>query len=366
MTLAPDLASIAPSKRPRGARASTRPGVPLAAALVSLVAVVLSGCANRQPSPTSGSVTVDMSAVAGWAWIDKGHILISRAVNEGDPATRYRLSEVDIATGAFQTIELPQIQDCIRTDYLLPTRATDGRIVAVRRCIPRAVSGDWPTWIVDVTLEPALSVELTPDLSPGKVLNVSSVSWDSSAERGVVAFGSLICQTIAGVSKAGLSPLDITVGDGATFNVGDRLAGGLRLDCSDTGQADHPSLGVGDIVAFDASAAAMGLSGEARLSVPGEVYTASFDGGMARALVRVRQPISGLAIAPSGACMAIGGILDGPGEGTFLIRMDGSSPRRVLMDAVNPRWQPDGSGLGGIRIPPSGVPELVIASVGCD
>jgi hypothetical protein len=158
--------------------------------------------------------------------------------------------------------------------------------------------------------------------------------------------------------------LDATIGDANTFNLAEGLDQGVGADCTQTGQADHPSLGREDAFAFDASTAAIGVAGEARLNVRGAVFTGLTDIPSTNKVLDVDAPIRGLAFSPSGQCLVVGGNVSHLGEGTFVTNLAGSNVERIMTVAVSPRWSVDGAFVGGISVS-SGRRSFVLARATC-
>jgi hypothetical protein len=176
-------------------------------------------------------------------------------------------------------------------------------------------------------------------------VNIAAYSWRSDLSEALASEGSVICQTVVHISRDGMSPVDQEVAIGGTsYNTADPEG----EDCDATGRTTNPAVAPDDsVVAFTASAAAIGVSGPDRMDAPMSLMIKRGSSPDLIELTRgLRNPF-GLRFAPSGGCLGFGAVIDGQGEGTFVIDPDVGRPQKISDQAIGAAWSPDGSFVAG-------------------
>ena len=320
---------------------------------LGLVGVLLVACgqlsvtSSPMPTPRVPSGVIDITGSGGLTWLDARKIVVSRPRDATDVASPHDLAIVDTVSGNWEEMPLPSLDGCQRTDYLRPQRLVDGRIGAIRRCIPSDLQsgGDWPTWLIAVDPTTLEVEELTPNLSTGTVVNISSYAWDPNLKMAIVSEGSRVCQTLQAVDDSGMSPIDLLVTvDGKSFNLNDAPSG----DCSATGQADDPTIAPdGSAFAFTASAAAIGVSGPSRFDAPSSLLLQRADADGQQSLVAGIKDAFGVRYSPDGRCIGMGADIKGEGEGTYVVDPSNGKVAKVSDVAIGASWSIGGDQLAG-------------------
>lgn len=273
---------------------------------------------------------------AGVTSLDDGRVVVGLSGRAPEPG---RLALVDAGTGELAPLPLPQRPECRRTDYLRPHRLPDGRLGAVRGCVPIRAGSDQ---LVAITLDP-ISVEVLAD--PGDP--VAEYAWTPDAAHAAVESGSDLCAGLATVPAGGTrEPMDLTVrGDGEPFEMVDALASAGGGDCESTGWARWPSIDANSALAFFASTRARGVAGMARAESPSGLYVVGADAETAEPLLtNVVEPRS-LAWSPDGEWLAFGAVVDDV-AGAWLFHEAEHALVRVHDGPVNwLAWKADGDGL---------------------
>jgi hypothetical protein len=336
---------------------------------ILLVVTACGEITDRSELPTLAVGGIDLGVSSGVAWIDENRVAVSRAADPEDPASPFELAILDLRTRDWERLDLPELEGCQKTEYLGPETLPDGRLGALRRCVPSDLTADDAVWLVVVDVESLEVSALTPDLATGHVTNVSSYSWSRDMSDALVSIGSRICQTIQQVTDAGLRPIDLTVtADGGSFNLADMPDPG-GAPCERTGQADDPGFSpTEDLLAFTASVAAIDVEGPKRLDMPFNVYLIRDPGAEPVPVIADVQDPSALRFAPSGECFAFGGTVPGEGSGTFAYDIGAERPTKLSDTAVSPAWSPDSSSIAGVvmtGLGPDAQEWLVVFDAGC-
>jgi WD40 repeat protein len=274
---------------------------------------------------------------AGVTSLEGGVIVVGLSGRSGEPD---HLATVDPAADRIAVLSLPDRPECRRTDYQRPHRLPDGRLGAVRGCVPVGAGSDQ---LVAISMDP-LSVEVLADPRSA----VANVAWDPDLQRAIVDTGSDLCSGLATISRAGKrEPIAITVrGDGETFDMRDALASAASSEaCESTGWARWPALSPEGTIAFFASAEAAGEEGPARADASAGLYIAEPDDqDVEPLLTNVVRPRS-LQWSPDGQWLAFGAWIDGL-EGVWLFH-----PANETLFKVDDgpfswlAWNEDGEGL---------------------
>jgi hypothetical protein len=326
---------------------------------------------TARPSPIVDVGRVDLTGSAGIAWARTGGLVVSFGLDPSDPATPIHLFRMDVDGRNRTDLDLPQLAGCQRTDYLRPERLPDGRIGAVRQCIPAAqTGGDWPTFLVGIDPTTTAVEELTPNLSTGTVVRIDGYAWTPDLKQAVVAEGSRVCQTLFVADSRGLTPLDLVVADDhGSFNIREmaELAGD---DCGATGQADSPTRSPdGKTLMFAASTAAKSHSGTERLDAALSLFTWVKGENTARVFLRGLHHLYDLRYSPDGDCVAFDADVDGSGAGTYLSNVATGKVVKLSDAEFRAAWSPDGKQLGGATFESSSSGSkawLVVLAASCD
>jgi hypothetical protein len=201
-------------------------------------------------------------------------------------------------------LQLPTLPGCRRTEYLLPHPLPDGRLGLSRLCETQDVLKDHFDLIA---VDPASGrIERRDGLG---LYNPSGVTWQADLRRGFVAYYSGICGSIAAVTGAGVQrSAGPTTLDGRAWRLDQDFFEPGDTDCTPRGRADLPALtGDGRRLLFVASPESVGVSGQARIDVPWNLYLDDLPGGQPRAVARGFVSPTGLAMTADDRSVVVGG-----------------------------------------------------------
>jgi hypothetical protein len=296
-------------------------------------------------------IVAEPGRFAGVASINGGSIIVGLS---GQPGKSDQLATVDTADGHLSVLTLPERPECRRTDYQRPHRLPDGRLGAVRGCVPIDAGSDQ---LVAITLDP-LAVEVLAD--PRNA--VANVAWDPDLTRAMVDAGSDLCSGLGTVSPDGvLEPIELAVrGNSESFKMSDALESASTSEaCESTGWARWPTISLEGTLAFFASTEAAGEEGPARADSPAELYVAApEDESVEPILGNVVRPRS-LQWSPDGQWLAFGGTIEGV-AGLWLFEPANQRLMKVAAGLVAwIAWKWDGEGLLAIGPSEGGNPDLL-------
>lgn len=240
---------------------------------------------------------------------------------------------------AAEPIELPQLADCRRTDYLLPHRLPDGRLGLARECITDDPSGIGFTLI---GYQPA--TRRIDDLATVGQYLPRDVSWRRRLDSGYLSTGSGICDGFAPITRHGLGefPGPVTL-DGHTWRLDEIFRDTGADSCTGQGRAGWAMLTADDRqLIFAAAPDAEGGSGWSRLDVREHIYWQELPAGRPDQLASGFNDLTGMDISPDGRLLAVSG-RRGLERGLWLINLDSGDERKVAGGPLNePSFSPDG------------------------
>lgn len=275
-------------------------------AVVLMAASCQSPPRTAQPSSDADRVPLPADEYRDLAWLPNDWLVVSRSADPADVGSRGALYRFREDSTELQEIEMPPIA-CDRTDYLVPTALPDGRLGAMRRCWPPEDEGNVArAELIALDVETG-DVEVLADLAELGNVPTGQFTWDPAMERGFLAHGSGVCQSILAVSRDGVDYPAIEVSNGTRSFTLDEMFDD-DAECEDTGQADFPAWSPdGEQVAFFASPEASGVSGFARFDVPHGLYVLDPDAGTTRRVVAgVLRPGSIQWLPDSGSLAFVG------------------------------------------------------------
>jgi hypothetical protein len=256
---------------------------------------------------------------AGLAVSEDGSIVVGRIAAS---ATRTPGSLVTVSPEGEAPVEpaIPPADACSDADILVPHTLPDGRLAAVRSCpiggaadlIARKNQG----W------EQLLGLPVTP----------RGITWVAAPGSGFIALGSDVCASIARLDEGEVKPINLTVRDGEReFRLSDALGSISGGECTEDGRASWPAVGPRGELAFFASPASVGVSGQARLDAPWILVSWDPDSGELTTLATdVYEPRGLTWIGDRGAVAFAGRV--GSDEGTWLL--DGEAPTQLTSDVL--------------------------------
>jgi len=181
-------------------------------------------------------------------------------------------------------------------------------------------------------------------LAPLRDVNPSKLTWRAGLESGYVSHTSGVCAGLAPLTRRGAQSFPAPVRlDGRSWRLEDHVLLPADEDCSGRGRADLPVLAPdGGRLYFLASPESMGVSGQARLDRPWNLYWWSPPRDSPQPLLGGLGDPFGLAVAPDGRWLALGGTRDGK-PGLWLVNTsDGSAKQLASGEFGDPSFSPDG------------------------
>jgi hypothetical protein len=327
--------------------------------LLALAMMILTGCDISASSSgklqTNGEVpyrTISVSDGGGYfgglAWPPGGWIFAARS--SGAPGALPEVGRFRPDGSGFEILNLPTDPACSRTYYAGFGVLHDGRLAVGKVC--QAPAGVSPSASYAVIAYDATSNKAEQILPLQNKFPPGPVSFDRSDERAVTAPGASICVTVAYLTRQGVEAIPAVIKDSNTqWRLDDDFRTQSGSDCSQSARADGPDWSPdGRQIAFFGFPKAIGVTGSARLDVPGNLYLLDPTTLQVRELVHdVRYP-SGARWSPDGRWLAFSA-RDVPevGRGTWLLSVETGKFFRVsnrdLSDMV---WAPDGTQLVGL------------------
>jgi hypothetical protein len=272
----------------------------------------------------------------GTAWLRDGWIYFGRSAG----VANYETWRVPAAGGEPERVRLPDLPGCRRTEYMRADSLPGGRLGLARFC--EATAPGEPTRIDAGAFDPRTG-RYEP-LAPLRDVNPSKVTWRSGLGSGYVSHTSGICAGLAPLTRHGAQrfPAPVTL-DGRTWRLEDHVLLPADEDCSGRGRADLPVLAPdGSRLYFLASPESMGVSGQARLDKPWNLYRWSPPRGSPETLLRGLGDPLGLAISPDGRSLALGTKRNGQ-FGLWLVNTSDSSTNHLASGEFgDPSFSPDG------------------------
>ena len=253
-----------------------------------------------------------------------------------------RLGLIDLPSSAIVDLSIPADPDCARERELTPRALADGRLAYIHICqhaVNNRPPDDAELWALDVP-----SGAVTRVMAIGPLGTAQGVGYTVNADlsEAIVGVG-LICGYLVVNSKSGETDrLDVLIEkDGKAFSLADPVPPGR--DCPEMGWATQPALSPdGSILAFLASAAAVGQTGSDRLDAPASIYL------LVRATGKLTELLGGivepgeLAWSPKGDRLAFSGKVDGEAA-TWALPAHGGAAQRLAPPARRLAWSPDGT-----------------------
>jgi hypothetical protein len=255
----------------------------LAASFLLLVGV-LPGCvttgtgsATKAPAEVEPGVPFQKLAVPpahySWlTWADESRLVLVSPASDMGLENRYEV----LNDGLLQELALPGDPICQHAlTYQFPATLPDGRLGLVKWCITQ-----WPTQSEEDSLQYLVAYDWQTESieqivsGPLPDIGANDFSWNPDMSRGVQAAGSLF-QTLYWLAPDGVEPMTITISRGRrSWSLDENYYSMLNRDNNhDIGIARAPSWSPdGQTIAFFASPAAVGRSGQSRAMGEYQLY----------------------------------------------------------------------------------------------
>jgi hypothetical protein len=345
---------------------------------IVLTICILAACAPKDSDSADGGAaglrmtpipTHNLSEFTGVAWASPEWVAMAVLPNPTDVTASVEIWRMRPDGRALQPVVLPTDAKCERTRYVNPISLLDGRVGLVKVCDHDTQKSRIPTSYSLVALSLDFrSVEL---LVTGKTLGYMKsfappmLTVSPDMDQAIVSAGNVLCSSIALVDGLGLRSLPVTVGEGERSWRVDQYFLSHGEDCTSSGRADLPAWSPdGAYVAFAGSPQSVGLSGDARLSAPWNLYLLDAQGW---SLELVQEDVfspSQLVWSPDGRWLVFSGSLAEGRSGTWLLDTEGRLLQLAPTEIRSPTWSPDGRAIVGIRdVPSDGAEELVLLDV---
>jgi Tol biopolymer transport system component len=238
-------------------------------------------------------------------------------------------------------LELGTPGSCRFVDYLHPTPLSDGRVAFVAVCHGLDFSFRFDIVALDLSTGKR-------ELLASSSLPIARFSWNPRTDRGVVSVSEDICAGIAMISRTGLVPTAISVGEGdQQFRIESYVTQEHGTGCKDLGLADWPTWSPETSrIAFFASPESVGVDGFEKAFAPFNVYVMGDDELTPEMVLSgVRLP-RGLEWSPDGRWLAFSGEVIGKGRGTWLLEPQQRTLARVTEISGDwLSWSPEASRL---------------------
>jgi WD40 repeat protein len=263
-------------------------------------------------------------------WLSSGWIVFSYEATVGDRDFVPEIFQVRPDGTNLRKINLPDNPTCRDTEYRSPNALPDGRVGLTQTC--GVAIGTGPSAKYTIVAYDLVSRSLETLVPLQDMIHPGAASWNQNLTRAIGAQSSGICSSIAWLTRTGPEYLTIEIRDGARhWRLDQEFTEGLSADCSSQGRASLPSWSPdGATIAFMASPASIGLSGQARLGAPWQLYLLDPESlAMRKVLDQIRGP-SNLAWFPDGKWLAFSATISGKGAGTWLF-----SPSSRELRALN-------------------------------
>jgi hypothetical protein len=313
---------------------------------------LLSCTSARQPDAVSHTMNVRVPVPDGFftgaAWLPNGRLVFELSTSK--PYSTEIWQGNDDGSN-LQRLILPDDPSCRVTQYQYAMAMSDGRLALTKRC---ALKFDDPrvglSSVVAYEFKDRTVTELA-DLGDRMALNGSS--WNADASQGVGAQSSGICARIAWLTRNGPQGIAAAVSDGGTrWRLDDWLTQ-PRESCETQGRADCPVWQPGgQLIAFFASPPSKGVTGQARLDVPWQLYLLDSQSLRVMKVVDgIYGTCRGMSWSRDGRWLAFTGKIGGT-EGIWLYSMGNRALRLVaVMRPSSPDWSPDGRKLIAVEDP---------------
>jgi WD40 repeat protein len=250
----------------------------------------------------------------------------------------------------FARIPIPSDPACWQTEYLFPSALQDGRLALTKDCA--APPGTIPDAQISVVTSDVHGNGMETLALPPLSINPGSKSWNQAANRGIVDYGSSICENIVWLTKSGVETLPVSVGDVAhSWRLDDpRLSDPTQCGDPHVGRAQAPAWsGDGKIIAFLGSPETIGLRGQHRLDASWNLYLMDPHDLQLRRLLDCIRGGGNLTWSPDSRFLAFNSELPGKGSGTWVVAAGDGSLQRVSTDTLSSlSFSPDGKQIAGI------------------
>jgi hypothetical protein len=331
----------------------------VAALLLSLTVAACGGLgqppAGAHPDSSVVAVRLDLAATpisvprgdySGIAWVTEDAIDVGFDPGSDQPPND--IWQLSPNGGQLKKIALPADPSCRLLWYKGSHRRPDGTLGLVRECQPIVGSeiGNtvWQRSLVSVNRATGAMREIR-----GVVLSPDSVSWMPDGRSGAFSTGDDICESIVVMEPTTQHLVNLSVGDGARrFSLDADSAPGSN-DCTNTGRADYPAYSpTGDRLAFLASPASIGVSGQARLDAPWGLYLTSGAGVPHEVMGDIVNP-PGLAWTTNGRWLIFSGGVGDQGVATWAVEAATGRLVRLSVQGLDSLdVSPDGTRLVGV------------------
>lgn len=323
-----------------------------------LTLLLLSACAvgthpGSSPSVANGSrhvLPVDAGDFADLTWLPSGWLVVSYDPSPSRPGRTVEVWRLRPDGSGFARIPMPSDPACWQTVYGFPAAVQDGMFALTKHCVgsPGTVP-DAQISVISADVQGANTETLAPPPIP---INPATKSWNQAANRGVVDYGSSICENIAWLTRAGIESIPVPVGDGArSWRLDDpRLSDPTRCGDPQVGRAQAPAWSWdGKMIAFLGSPDTIGLRGQSRLDAPWNLYLMDPRNLQLHRVLGGIRGGSNLTWSPDSRFLAFNGDVPGKGSGTWVVAASDSALQHVGADTLSAlSFSPDGKQIAGI------------------
>jgi hypothetical protein len=285
--------------------------------------------------------------VSTMAWL-RGGIFVGYV--PADPARLPEVRRLKADGSEFHAVSLLDDPRCRRTSYQGFGVLHDGRLAIVKICdLPAGATPSAGYGAVAYDPNSGVVEQLFPVETK---MRPSGLGFNPNDDRAVISQGGSICGTIAYLTRNGVEPISATITDGQRqWRLDDYFKRHTGDDCSAIGRSDGPDWSPdGRQIAFLGFPEAIGVSGPARLEVPGNIYLMDAATLSVRSLVQNLRYPAGVSWSPDGHWLAFSASdVPGHGRGTWLVSVSTGKFVRVsdrTMTGVE--WSPDGRQMIGL------------------
>ncbi len=282
------------------------------------------------------------------AWTRGGVIFVGYVPS--DPARLPEVRRLKADGSDYHPVSLPDDSGCRRTSYQGFGALHDGRLAIVKICdLPAGATPSAGYGAVAYDPNSGSVEQLFPMETK---IHPSGLRFDAHDDRAVTSQGGSICGTIAYLTRKGVEPIAATITDGQRqWRLDDYFKRHPGDDCSALGRSDGPDWSPdGRQIAFIGFPQAIGVSGPARLQVPGNIYLMDAATLSVRAMLQNLRFPAGVSWSPDGHWLAFSASdVPGHGGGTWLLSVSSGTLVRVSDRTMTEvEWSPDGRQMVGL------------------
>src|SRR5439155_7616304 len=312
-------------------------------------------CSSTRASPlvvpgSPHALPVDRGDFFDLTWLPSGWLVVSYDPSPAKPGRTSEVWRLRPDGSSFARIPIPSDPACWQTEYLFPSALQDGRFAVTKHCAaPPGTVPDAQISVVSSDVEGASTETLA---QPALSINPGTKSWNQAANRGIVDYGSSICENIVWITRAGVETIPVTIGDGArSWRLDDpRLSDPTQCGDPRVGRAQAPAWsGDGKMIAFLGSPETIGLRGQQRLGASWNLYLMDPRNLQLRRVLDGIRGGGNLTWSPDSRFLALNSDVPGKGPGTWVVAASDGHLQRVGKDTLSSlSFSPDGKSIAGI------------------